>query len=80
MHAHQLSQEAQQALAESLTERESHVLQLRFGLGPHNPCSLEEISRRLGLTRERVRQLEGRALRKLREPAISARLRPYLKD
>ncbi len=76
--AFQLKQEARQALAESLTERESYVLQLRYGMGGQEPCSLEEISRRLGLTRERVRQLEGRALRKLREPAVSERLRPYL--
>ncbi len=79
MHASLLSHEAQRALQEALNEPESHVLQLRFGLGSHDPCSLEEISRRMGLTRERVRQLESRALRKLREPAISARLRPYLK-
>ena len=44
------------------------MLQLRFGLDGQDPCSLEEISQRLGLTRERVRQLEARALRKLREP------------
>ncbi len=76
--AYQLKVEARQALAESLSERESYVLHLRYGMGGQDPCSLEEISRRMGLTRERVRQLESRALRKLREPAVIERLRPYL--
>jgi RNA polymerase primary sigma factor len=56
------------------------VLRLRFGLAGREPCSLEEISRRLGLTRERIRQLEARALRKLRESEVGQRLRPYLDD
>ena len=56
------------------------MLRLRFGLDGEDPCSLEEISQRLDVTRERVRQLEARALRKLREAGPSAGLRPYLRD
>ncbi|MGH2368981.1 MAG: sigma-70 family RNA polymerase sigma factor [Chloroflexota bacterium] len=78
IHAQLLEQDAQQALAEVLSEREIRVLQMRFGIGQYDASSLEEISRKLGLTRERIRQLEARALRKLREPSVSRRLRPYL--
>jgi RNA polymerase primary sigma factor len=74
----QLREDAQQMLATALSEREQHVLRLRYGLGGNQPCSLEEVSRRLGLTRERIRQLEARALRKLRAPEVSDRLRTYL--
>jgi RNA polymerase primary sigma factor len=80
LHARQLTLEARRALAATLDQREALVLRLRFGLEGGEPCSLEEISRRLGLTRERIRQLEARALRKLREAAVGARLRPYLRD
>jgi RNA polymerase primary sigma factor len=80
LHAHQLTLEARRALEAALNEREALVLRLRFGLDGEDPCSLEEISRRLGLTRERIRQLEVRALRKLREASVGARLRPYLHD
>ena len=50
---------------EDIPERERNVLQLRYGLGTEEPKSLEEIGRRLGLTRERVRQIEARALERL---------------
>ena len=80
MHSRQLTLETRQVMATALDEREALVLGLRFGLDREGPCSLEEISRRLDVTRERVRQLEARALRKLREAGPSARLRPYLRD
>jgi RNA polymerase primary sigma factor len=51
---------------------------MRFGLGDGHVYPLEKIGERLGLTRERVRQIEALALRKLREPEISARLKQYL--
>jgi RNA polymerase primary sigma factor len=49
----------------TLSDREQTVLALRYGLGPEEPQSLEEIGRRLGITRERVRQIEGTALERL---------------
>ena len=78
MQARQLKEDAQRTLLAALDEREVSVLEMRYGLSGQEPCSLEEISRRMGLTRERIRQLEARALRKLREPEVSDRLRPYL--
>ena len=74
----QLEQEARRALAEALTEREQLVLRLRFGLGTRHGYPLEQIGQRLGLTRERVRQIERGALDKLRAPHVQERLRPYL--
>ncbi len=62
-----------------LTEREVAVLQMRFGLGTGGPQPLEQVGIQLGITRERVRQIEAEALRKLREnPVALARLRDYL--
>ncbi|HEX2515279.1 MAG TPA: sigma-70 family RNA polymerase sigma factor [Chloroflexota bacterium] len=74
----QLKEDARRTLQAALDAREAVVLEMRYGLGGQDPCSLEEISRRLGLTRERIRQLEARALRKLRDPDVSDRLRSYL--
>jgi RNA polymerase primary sigma factor len=76
--AYQLQEDARRALSAALDAREALVLEMRYGLDGKDPCSLEEISRRMGLTRERIRQLEARALRKLREPEVSDRLRSYL--
>ncbi len=77
-HERLLKQEALRTLTESLSEREKLVLQMRFGLGNGHVYPLEKIGERMGLTRERVRQIEAQALRKLREPGISSRLRHYL--
>jgi RNA polymerase primary sigma factor len=77
-HERLLRQEAERTLADILTEREKLVLQMRFGLGEGHVYPLEKIGERLGLTRERVRQIEAQALRKLREPNVSSRLRHYL--
>ncbi|MBM3179942.1 MAG: sigma-70 family RNA polymerase sigma factor [Chloroflexi bacterium] len=65
---------------EALSEREREVLELRFGLKDGNEHTLEEISRYFDVTRERVRQIEAKALRKLRHPAHSRELRDYLGD
>lgn len=73
-----LKQEAERTLTKTLTEREKLVLQMRFGLGDGHVYPLEKIGEQLGLTRERVRQIEAAALRKLREPEVSSRLRSYL--
>jgi RNA polymerase primary sigma factor len=75
---HILKQEAERVLAATLTERERRVLQLRYGLGDGHVYPLEKIGEILGLTRERVRQIEAEALRKLRRPEISEQLRSYL--
>jgi RNA polymerase primary sigma factor len=77
-HERLLKQEAERTLANMLTEREKLVLQMRFGLGNGHVYPLEKIGEKLGLTRERVRQIEASALRKLREPAVRERLRQYL--
>ncbi|MBI3971798.1 MAG: sigma-70 family RNA polymerase sigma factor [Chloroflexi bacterium] len=77
-HEHMLREDAESVLMSTLTERERRVLEMRYGLGNHHTYSLEAISQRLGLTRERVRQTEARALHKLRAPHISERLRHYL--
>lgn len=61
----------------TLKPREAEVLQLRFGTGDGHPRSLEEIGRQFGVTRERVRQIEARALRKLRHPTRSRKLKDF---
>jgi RNA polymerase primary sigma factor len=65
-------------ILESLSTRESRVLQLRYGLLDEKIRTLEEVSREFGVTRERIRQIEAKALRKLRHPSRSRRLREYL--
>jgi RNA polymerase primary sigma factor len=65
-------------LLETLSPREAHILQLRFGLLNGRAHTLEEVGQQFGLTRERIRQIEGRALRRLRHPRRSRQLRDYL--
>jgi RNA polymerase primary sigma factor len=74
-----LKKEVGSLLAE-LTSRERRILELRYGLGSQEPRTLQEIGLEVGLTRERVRQIEGEALDKLRDLSRSARLREYLVD
>ncbi|MBL8160683.1 MAG: RNA polymerase sigma factor RpoD [Anaerolineae bacterium] len=61
-----------------LSEREREVLEMRFGLQDGQDHTLEEVGRHLGVTRERIRQIEAKALRKLRHPTRSRQLRDYL--
>jgi RNA polymerase primary sigma factor len=61
-----------------LTERERHVLEMRYGLSDGQPHTLEEVGRAFGVTRERVRQIEVKALRKLRHPRLGKLLKDYL--
>lgn len=72
-----LRRDLQQLMAD-LTSRERDVIQMRFGLGDGNPYSLAEIGRALDLSRERVRQIESKALQKLRQPKRRNRIRDYL--
>jgi RNA polymerase primary sigma factor len=67
-----------EGVLDTLTPRERRVLQLRFGLLDGHQRTLEEVGKRFGVTRERVRQIEAKALRKLRHPSRSRRLRDYL--
>ena len=74
-----LKDEISQVL-ETLTEREEKVLRLRFGLEDGKPRTLEEVGQMFGVTRERIRQIEAKALRKLRHPSRSRKLRDYMGD
>jgi len=65
-------------LLATLTPREARILRLRFGLANGRSYTLEEVGQKFGLTRERIRQIEGRALRRLRHPRRSRQLRDYL--
>ena len=77
-HERMLRQEAERTLETVLNEREKMVLEMRYGLGDREVFALEKIGEKLNLTRERVRQIEAQALRKLRDPEISRKLREYL--
>ena len=76
--AHQMLRHEVGALLGGLPEREQLVLELRFGLADGHTYTLEEVGRRLGVTRERARQMEHRALAKLRQEPGAERLRAYL--
>ena len=65
---------------ETLTEREQKVLKLRFGLEDGRPRTLEEVGKEFNVTRERIRQIEAKALRKLRHPSRSKKLKDYLDE
>jgi RNA polymerase primary sigma factor len=73
-----LLKETVEEVLSSLTLRERRVLQLRFGLEDGRSRTLEEVGREFGVTRERIRQIEAKALRKLRHPSRAKRLRDYL--
>ena len=76
--SHQLLKEQVDDVLASLTTRERRVLQLRFGLEDGRSRTLEEVGREFGVTRERIRQIEAKALRKLRHPSRSKKLKDYL--
>jgi RNA polymerase primary sigma factor len=76
--ANRLLKEQVAAVLNSLTGRERRVLQLRFGLEDGRARTLEEVSKEFNLTRERIRQIEAKALRKLRHPSRSRKLKDYL--
>jgi RNA polymerase primary sigma factor len=74
----QLLKEQIDKVLDELTEREKRVLQLRFGLKDGHARTLEEVGKEFDVTRERIRQIEGKALRKLRHPTRSRKLKGYL--
>jgi RNA polymerase primary sigma factor len=76
--ARQMLREQVQRALTSLSDREREVLELRFGLKDGKDHTLEEVSRYFDVTRERIRQIEAKALRKLRHPSRSRQLRDYL--
>ncbi|MFQ6100087.1 MAG: sigma-70 family RNA polymerase sigma factor [Anaerolineae bacterium] len=76
-HQHLLGEKVEQMLS-TLSPREARILRLRFGLLHGRSYTLEEVGQKFGLTRERIRQIEGKALRRLRHPRRSRQLRDYL--
>jgi len=76
--AFELLKEQLEEVLHTLTDREEKVLRLRFGLDDGKPRTLEEVGKRFNVTRERIRQIEAKALRKLRHPSRSKRLKDYL--
>ncbi|MCS7232963.1 MAG: RNA polymerase sigma factor RpoD [Synergistetes bacterium] len=76
--AKQLLKEQLETILNTLSKREREVLKLRFGLEDGRPSTLEEVGKRFGVTRERIRQIEAKALRKLRHPTRSKRLKDFL--
>ncbi len=76
--SHRLLKEQVEDVLDSLSLRERRVLQLRFGLDDGRSRTLEEVGREFGVTRERIRQIEAKALRKLRHPSRSKKLKDYL--
>lgn len=76
--AYSMLQKQLREVLETLSEREKKVLILRFGLGDGRPRTLEEVGKEFSVTRERIRQIESKALRKLRHPSRSKKLKDYL--
>jgi RNA polymerase primary sigma factor len=76
--SYQLLKEQVDDVLDSISQRERRVLQLRFGLEDGRSRTLEEVGREFGVTRERIRQIEAKALRKLRHPTRSKKLRDFL--
>ncbi len=75
---HDLLRERINEVLSSLTPREARIIRLRFGLDCDRPYTLEEVGQKFGLTRERIRQIEGKALRRLRHPHKVRMLKEYL--
>jgi len=78
--AYALLREQLEDVLDTLTEREENVLRLRFGLTDGKSRTLEDVGKLFGVTRERIRQIEAKALRKLRHPSRSKRLKDFLSE
>ena len=72
--------EATQKILNTLTPREAKVLRMRFGINMNTDHTLEEVGKQFDVTRERIRQIEAKALRKLRHPSRSEQLRSFLEE
>src|SRR5699024_2731357 len=75
---YELLKEQLEDVLDTLTDREENVLRLRFGLDDGRTRTLEEVGKVFGVTRERIRQIEAKALRKLRHPSRSKQLKDFL--
>lgn len=73
-----LLQEQLNTVLYTLSQREKEVIEMRFGLRDGQPRTLEDVGKRFGVTRERIRQIESKTLSKLRHPSRSQKLRDYL--
>lgn len=78
MNQRMMRQELWEVMASVLNEREKEVLALRYGLANQEPCTLEEVGRLFNLSRERVRQIQSKAMRKLRRPQVAKQLKSWL--
>jgi RNA polymerase primary sigma factor len=74
----QLLKDHLEEVLDTLSDREKKVLKLRFGLGGKKPMTLEEVGKVFGVTRERIRQIEANAIRKLKHPSRRKKLQDYL--
>ena len=74
----ELLKESLEGVLGTLSDREAKVLRLRFGLSGSKPMTLEEVGREFGVTRERIRQIEAKALRKLKHPSRRKKLQDYM--
>jgi RNA polymerase primary sigma factor len=77
VHQQMLKERVDEVLS-TLSPREARIIRLRFGLDSDRPYTLEEVGQKFGLTRERIRQIEGKALRRLRHPCRARLLREYM--
>ena len=73
-----IAQERIEIALSTLTEKEQRILRLRFGLDDGKEWTLEEIGQMFNVTRERIRQIEAKALKKLRHPSISKKIKDFL--
>ena len=78
--ANQILKEQLSEIIATLTDREQKIIRLRFGIGGGRPHTLEEVGAEFDVTRERIRQIEAKALRKLKHPSRSRKLRTFLED
>ena len=76
--ANRMLKEDIERVLQTLTDREAKVIRMRFGLNSSRPMTLEEVGKKFGVTRERIRQIEAKALRKLRHPSMRKRLQDFL--
>jgi RNA polymerase primary sigma factor len=77
---HEALKEQLEQILNGLADRESGIIKMRFGIEDGEPKTLEEIAGRYGVTRERIRQIEAKVMKKLRHPARTQAIKDYLDD